>query len=159
MPWKGVLNTLAFSPEFVLYPLSVSFKKNEEKISQEWFSVTYIVYTTHSLREQLHRGLDCGKRTLIRCFLEFMLLLKVRLVGGGRISSCFSSFARTLCLKTTVWTLTCVPVFSGMLSDLLLATQLGLAACFVPNIAAANLELVQTEQDTEVRTSKWCKYS
>lgn len=46
-----------------------------------------------------------------------------------------------------------------MLSDLLLATQLGLAACFVPNIAAANLELVQTEQDTEVRTSKWCKYS
>lgn len=81
-------------------------------------------------------------------------------VGGGRIPSCFSSLARTLCLKTTVWTLTCVPVFSGMLSDLSLAAQLGLVACFVvPDIAVANLEQVQAEQDAEVRTSKRCQYS
>ena len=77
---------------------------------------------------------------------------------GERI--CFSSFARTLCLQATVRTLTGVPVFPGTLSDLLLTTQLGLAVCFVvPNIAEANLEGVQPEQDPEVRTSKWCKCS
>lgn len=47
-----------------------------------------------------------------------------------------------------------------MLSDLSLATQLGVEGCFVmPGIAVANLEQVQTQQDTEVRTNKWCKYS
>lgn len=47
-----------------------------------------------------------------------------------------------------------------MLSGLLIVTQLGVEACFVmPDIAVANLEQVQTEQDTEVRKNKWYKYS
>lgn len=47
-----------------------------------------------------------------------------------------------------------------MLSGLLIVTQLGVEPCFVmPDIALANLEQVQTEQDTEVRMNKWYKYS
>lgn len=62
-------------------------------------------------------------------------------------------------LKNNCLNSSCVPVFPGVLSDLLLATPLGLAACFVvPDIAVANLEQVQTEQDTEVKMNEWCKY-
>lgn len=47
-----------------------------------------------------------------------------------------------------------------MLSDLSAAAQLGLVArAVVPDIAVANLEQVQAEQDTEVRTGKRRQHS
>lgn len=159
-----VLNTFGFLT-YICFLFCKCLRRQGEKFTgtvcrnpADLFWLTY--FTQLSLREcSMEPGLWEEESFLIRCFLEFMLLLKVRLVGG-RIPSCFSSFARTLCSKTTVWTLTCVPVISGMLSDLSVAAQLGPVACFVvPDIAVANLERVQAEQDTEVRTSKRCQHS
>lgn len=117
-----------------------------------WFTQ---LLALENVPKKAKQELDLGKRSLIRGPLECTFLLKVRWMGlEGRISSCFSSFTRTFCLQTTGGTLPGVPVFPGMLSDLLLAPQLGLAACFVvPDVAKANLERVQPEQDPEVRVS------